>query len=106
MFRIGGAVKAKKKRKLPRSLTHPKFVYVNLNNVWTTKETKHGSMLKGGLILSWGAKGIGYGQITFRQKAVRGSLKNIVVECESECMGREFVAQALEHLAKTVKIIE
>lgn len=51
-----------------------------------------------GFILEWGAKGMGFGELTFVQK-LDGK-----IECETECMGREFVEQAIAALLKKVKM--
>lgn len=87
------------------ALENPEFVYVNINHVFTrSSEPKTGEMLEGGFVLDWGAKKIGFGQIRFWQKGK--DVRKLRIECESECMGTEFVRKALLHFAKTAKILE
>lgn len=87
------------------ALENPEFLYVNINAAWTTKDdAENEAMLEGGFVLDWMAKKIGFGQITFIQSGP--DVKSLKVKCQSERMGREFVAKALAHLAKTIEIVE
>lgn len=98
----------KKKRRTTaeiwKAMDDPKFTSVHIQGTWIKKaDKKNGAMLEGGFVLCWGAKDVGFGTLTFRQK-VEGP--KVEMECESEHMGRDFVRKALEHFAKTVEIVE
>jgi hypothetical protein len=64
----------------------------------------------GGFVLHWGAKGVGFGELTFRLKGgqwdedMGEAVGDTEVVCDSEGMGPEFIQQALIHFAKTLKI--
>lgn len=71
-----------------RNMTWPKFTEVSLDYTWTKwGRGKRGN--NGGFNVRWGAKGVGFGEITFFLDR-----KN-KLHCRSECMGRIFVRQAL-----------
>lgn len=87
---------------------NPEFLYVNIHNVWTkTRSTEKGSegdMLEGGFILDWGAKGMGFGQLEFRQFGP--DVRNLKIECRTETMGEDFAKQALAFFAASMKVVE
>lgn len=88
-----------------KALENPEFVYVNVDHVYSRSADKEtGEMLEGGFVLAWGAKGIGFGQLAFHQNGP--DVKNLKITCSSEHMGRDFMRQALEHLAKTVELTD
>lgn len=95
----------KKPAKRKDRFTNPKFVYVNVDHVYTRRSDKNtGEMLEGGFVLAWGAKGIGCGQMTFHQNG--NDVRNLKILCSTEHMGRDFVMKALLHLVKTAVIAD
>lgn len=91
-----------------KALENPEFIYVNINHVWTktrsTDPVDEGLMLEGGFVLDWGAKGIGFGQLEFRQFGP--DVKNLKIECRSEHMREDFVKKALAFFANSIKVVE
>ena len=52
----------------------------------------------GGIVISWSARGIGFGEVTF-------SFKNGKIEMDTECMSNEFVLALLAHsIPKLIKL--
>jgi hypothetical protein len=89
-----------------------KFEYVELAAAWGVRDYKdtpeHSNW--GGFCLRWGAKGVGFGELTFRLKGGKmdedsGEIEGAECVCDSEYMGRDFVKDALAHFANTVKIV-
>ena len=71
-----------------KKMADPKFTDVKLEDSWVRwGKGKRGN--NGGFNLTWGAQGIGFGEITFFLDR-----KN-KLHCRSECMGRDFVKKAL-----------
>lgn len=87
---------------------NPEFVYVNIDHVWTktrsTEEGATGEMLEGGFVLAWGAKGLGFGQLEFRQFGP--DVKNLKIECRTERMGEDFAKKALAFFIDSIKVVE
>jgi hypothetical protein len=80
------------------ALRNPKFVYVNLREIWGPwKRGKLGN--KGGFALEWGADKIGFGEIQFCLKGGR-------LVCDTECMGKAFVEKALLFLINTKTLFD
>lgn len=73
-----------------------KFMYVKLGDTWDPWE-KDGRSNDGGFCLDWGAEDIGFGQLTFYKK----DGKTI---CLTECMSEEFVKQAIDYFANSIKL--
>jgi hypothetical protein len=66
----------------------PEFVSISIEEPWTKwRRGKKGN--NGGFNIHWGAKGVGFGEITFFLD------KENKIHCRSECMGKVFVRQAL-----------
>jgi hypothetical protein len=61
------------------------FVYVKLGGAW--EKAPHND---GGFILNWGVNNLGFGQLTFYNKDGKTT-------CETECMSKEFIKQALSY---------
>lgn len=80
-------------------LDKPQFVYVKLGNCWGPWKRKGGSGNGGGFELEWGAKGIGFGVLTFY-------IKNKKAYCSTECMGKAFVSAAMSHFLATQVVYE
>ena len=72
-----------------KKMTDPQFVKVAVDKIWGKWGRKDRRGNKGGLYINWGAKGVGFGEITFFMD-FDGKL-----HCRSECMGRNFVKKAL-----------
>jgi hypothetical protein len=98
------------KKRFNDMMEHPKFLYTVITAAWQRlPEDVEDPPVVGGFVLSWAAKGIGFGQITFSQVAKRGKRKKpqrpeVALECHSEAMGAEFVQQALAHWISTMDI--
>lgn len=58
--------------------------------------------------LEWGAKGFGFGELTFKSVGGKmnewGEIEGAKVVCDHESMGRDFVRAVLVHFANTVDI--
>lgn len=96
------------KEERKKAMENPEFVYVNINHVWTktrsTDPASEGEMLEGGFVLDWGAKGLGFGQLEFRQFGP--DVKNLKIECRTETMGEDFAKKALAFFANSIKVVE
>jgi|GEM_PF-6507503 len=72
------------------NVRNPEFAYVEVGNSW--EANKHND---GGFTIRWGAKDIGFGELTFYYKKKQ-------LFCDTETMSKEFVRKALEHLTRTL----
>ena len=96
--------KPKNAAKPKPSPTPPKtydFEYVKLGIGWmddnaTTHERLQGTAKTAGFTLHWAAKGVGFGQLTFYKDGKKTT-------CETECMSKEFVRQAVEFWLASLK---
>lgn len=77
-----------------QAMNEPEFVYVKMGEIWGPWKRKGGLGNDGGFILRWGAKGVGFGELTFSFKAGK-------MVCSTECMGQKFVQAALRHFFTT-----
>ncbi len=68
------------------------FVEVVMECCWGAIPGHHN---QGGFVVRWGARGIGFGELSF-------SIKDGVVHCDNECMSRRFCRGALRRLAGKV----
>jgi hypothetical protein len=100
-----GQCRKRQRAKVDQAFRKPEFIWTDMQYAWVDKQAKEPNdhMLKGGLVLSWGVKNIGNGQITFRQEGCGPTVK---ITCETERMGKKFVEQALAHFMNHVKIVE
>jgi len=71
----------------------------SLGNTWSEKEANL-KYNKGGFIIRWVCKDIGFGELTF-YKNPKGKLV-----CETECMSESFVRQVMEHFLKSTKLLD
>jgi len=72
------------------------FVEIRIGATWVRwRKGKQGN--DGGFVLCWGAKGVGFGEVTFSKD------KDNKLHVQSECMGREFVKKALAALVDSAK---
>ena len=63
----------------------------------------------GGFVLLWGAKGVGFGELTFKivggkKNEETGEIEGATIVCDSECMGKQFVKEALAAFAERVML--
>ena len=72
-----------------KKMADPKFTDVKVDRSWARWRGKKKDGNNGGFVVTWGAKGVGFGEITFIVD------KKDKLHCHSECMGRNFVRKAL-----------
>ena len=87
------------------------FTYIAVSHAWGKKEYAKRPEWNnwGGFVVSWGAKGVGFGELTFVLKGGKFNeetreLEGATLECDSEAMGRQFIKEALMALAEKVVI--
>ena len=70
------------------------FDFVHLSSVW-----EQDADYPAGFTLKWSAKNMGFGELTF----FRGGGEDI---CETECMSRDFVDQAIKFWLDNIKMVD
>lgn len=92
-----GDVKLLNEKQKPDRFENPEFVNIEIGETWTRWRKKGFQGSNGGFNIRWGAKGIGFGEITFSKNR-----KNKLC-VQSECMGKEFVKKVLAALVDSAK---